>query len=183
MLENEENTVLIIIDVQKGFDDPIWGKRNNPNAENNIEKILTKWRLTKRPVIYIQHMSDSPDSPLFPGQVGNEYKDNVKPNENDKIFHKNVHSAFIGTNLEYYLRENNYTDLIITGITTNLCVATTARMAGNLGFNTYVVRDGTACFDTKDVDGNLISAEDIHRITLANLNGQFATIIKTKDIV
>ena len=180
---NLNNPVLILIDVQKGFDDPSWGKRNNPEAEQNIEKLVNKWRTDNKPIIYVQHMSDNPKSPLFPGQVGNEYKENVAPIGSEPLFHKNVHSAFIGTDLEEYLRSNNLDTLVITGITTNLCVATTARMAGNLGFKTYVVRDGTACFDTKDPDGELIPADLVHKVTLANLNGQFATIVKTSDLL
>ena len=182
MFTSDEKPVLILIDVQKGFDDPIWGSRNNPQAEENIAKLLQHWRSNNLPVVFVQHMSTTPGSPLAPGQEGNEYKDVVKP-LSEPIFHKQVHSAFIGTELEDYLRKNKFTTLVITGITTNLCVATTARMAGNLGFKTYVVNDGTACFDTKDVEGNLIPAETIHRVTLANLNGQFATIVPTNSLL
>ena len=177
-----ENPVLILIDVQKGFDDPIWGNRNNPNAENNIEKLLRYWRHHKLPVVFVQHMSTSPNSPLHPDKPGNAYKENVKP-EGEPIFHKTVHSAFIGTELEEFLRSHDYKTLVITGITTNYCVSTTTRMAGNLGFDTYVVSDGTACFDTKDIEGNLIPADNVQKVTLANLNGEVAAIVKTKDIL
>ena len=126
-----ENPVLILIDIQKGFDSPVWGHRNNPDAEQNIEKLLHHWRQNKLPIVFVQHMSTSPNSPLHPDNPGNEYKDNLKP-KGEPLFYKNVHSAFIGTDLEEYLRSNNFNTLVVTGITTNYCVATTSRMAGNL---------------------------------------------------
>ena len=146
----DEKTGLIIIDVQKGFDDPRWGKRNNENAEKNISLLLQHWRKSGKPVIHIQHMSKVPNSPLRPNQEGNDFKDIVKPldNKQEPVFQKTVNSGFIGTNLENYLHENNIKSVVITGLTTNHCVSTTARMAGNLGFTTFVVDDAPACFDT-----------------------------------
>ena len=183
-MENKfEESALIIIDVQKGFDFDYWGKRNNPNAEENIAKLIAKWRENNRKIIFVQHMSTNPKSTLYPGQVGNEYKEIVAPKENDVLFHKNVHSAFIGTNLEEYLRQNDINRVVITGIATNFCVSTTARMAGDLGFDTYVVNDGTACFDKKDFDGSVVEAATVHKVSLANLNQEFATIINTADLL
>ncbi len=183
-MENKfEDAALIIIDVQKGFDFDYWGKRNNPQAEENIAKLIANWRKNNRKIIFVQHMSNNPKSTLYPGQVGNDYKEIVAPNKDDVLFHKNVHSAFIGTKLEEYLRENKIQKVIITGIATNFCVSTTARMAGDLGFETYVVNDGTACFDKKDFDGSIIPAETVHKVSLANLNQEFATIVNTSDLV
>ncbi|WP_198038498.1 isochorismatase family protein [Photobacterium angustum] len=50
-----KNPALIIIDVQKGFDDPYWGRRNNPEAESNITLLLSKWREKELPIVHIQH--------------------------------------------------------------------------------------------------------------------------------
>ena len=83
-----QNTVLLIIDVQKGFDETFWGKRNNPNAEENIAKLLITWRETNRPVIHIQHLSLLPDSPLRSGYSGSEIKDIVKPQTENYCFKK-----------------------------------------------------------------------------------------------
>ena len=184
-MENKfDKSALIIIDVQKGFDfEDYWGKRNNPQAEENIAKLIAAWREKNRKIIFIQHMSNNPKSTLFVGQVGNEYKDIVAPTENDVLFHKNVHSAFIGTNLEEYLRQNDINRVVITGIATNFCVSTTARMAGDLGFETYVVNDGTACFNKKDYDGSVVEADVVHKVSLANLSQEFATIINTADLL
>ena len=180
---NLEKSALIIIDVQKGFDFDYWGRRNNPKAEENIAKLIQYWRNEGRKIVFVQHMSTNPKSTLYPGQIGNDYKEIVFPREDDILFHKNVHSAFIGTRLEEYLRENDIKQVVITGIATNFCVSTTARMAGDMGFETYVVNDGTACFDKKDIDGDLIPAELVHKVTLANLNEEFATVVNTSDLI
>jgi nicotinamidase-related amidase len=175
--------VLLLIDVQKGFDSPIWGKRNNPEAESNMSKLLTLWRQTFRPVIHIQHMSIEPDSPLSPGQPGNEFKDIALPFEGEHIEQKTVNSAFIGTNLEQYLRQRLYNTIVIVGLTTDHCVSTSTRMAGNLGFKTFVVADAAATFDRRAYDNQLFEAEKVHAVALASLHKEFATVIRTAAII
>ena len=174
---------LLLVDVQIGFDDPKWGERNNPDAENNIALLLKLWRFKKWPVIHIQHCSTDADSPLRPDRPGNQFKEIVLPEQNEKIFQKTVHSAFIGTNLENHLKDNHITTVVIVGLTTNHCVSTTARMSGNLGFSTFVVSDATATFDRVGPDGKTYDAELIHNTSLANLHGEFAHIITTHEII
>jgi nicotinamidase-related amidase len=178
-----QNAVLLIIDVQKGFDDPVWGIRNNPKAEENIEKLLNGWRKSHRPVFHVQHLSIQPGSPLASGLPGCAIKEAVKPAEGEPVFQKHVNSAFIGTNLEEQLRERGFDNIVIVGLTTPHCVSTTTRMAGNLGFNTYVVSDATAAFDMIGPDGHRYPASQIHAVSLATLHGEFATVIETKDLL
>ena len=178
-----KNSALVIIDVQDGFDEPGWGNRNNPNAESNMGRLLEAWRESDRPVIYIQHHSVNPDSPLHPSHLGNAIREIVKPLPDELIFAKSVNSAFIGTNLEKDLREKNIDTLVMIGLTTNYCVSTSVRMAGNLGFNTYVVADATAAFDTVDHNGKVHAAEEIHTVSLANLHDEFATVLDTEAVL
>lgn len=178
-----KNAALLIIDVQKGFDDPKWGKRNNLSAEKNMAKILNAWRKTKRPVFHVKNDSTEPNSPLRPNLIGNHIKDIVKPNKNEPLITKNVNSAFIGTQLEKNLRKKGIETLIIVGLTTDHCVSTTARMAGNLGFNVYVISDATATFDRKGFDGKYYSPEKMHTIALVSLQNEFATVIDTKSLL
>ena len=177
-----QDAVLLLIDVQDGMDDPAWGERNNLEAETNMARLLTAWRETGRPVFHVQHMSVMPNSPLRPEQPGNAIKAIVKPQAGEPLFQKTVNSAFIGTDLEVRLREQGLNTLVVVGLTTQHCVSTTTRMAGNLGFETYLVSDGTAAFELTR-NGRRFSAEEIHDTALAMLDGEFATVVDTHTIL
>ena len=127
-------TALLLIDVQEGLDDPRLGPRNNPDAEANMARLLADWRAHKRPIFHVQHMSTEPESPLRPELPGNAIKAIVAPQGDEALIRKNVNSAFIGTDLEARLRAAGIDTLVIVGLTTDHCVSTTTRMAGNLGF-------------------------------------------------
>lgn len=172
---------LLLVDVQQGFDDPGWGARNNPDAERNIARLLEAWRAAAWPVLHVQHVSAEPGSVLGPGRPGVEPKPEAMPAATEPLFQKNVNSAFIGTNLESQLRERGIEALVIVGLTTDHCVSTTARMAGNLGFETFVVGDATASFDRVAHDGRRFGAADVHAISLASLHGEFATVLGTDE--
>lgn len=176
-------TTLIVIDVQQGFDDPKWGRRNNPDAELQIGRLLARWRETGRPVINIQHHSIEADSPLRPGQSGFDFKPVAEPHPGEPILQKTVNSAFIGTDLEARLRRTATERVVIVGLTTNHCVETTTRMAGNLGFRPILVSDATATFDRTGPDGRMWSAEDIQAMTLSNLHQEFAEIATTWQVL
>jgi len=177
------NAALLVIDVQQGFDDPRWGKRNNPEAEVKIAALLTAWRRTHRPVIHVQHMSREPDSPLRPDRPGNAFKPEAVPQPGEPVFQKAVNSAFIGTALEAHLRARQVDTVVLVGLTTDHCVSTTTRMAANLGFTAIVVSDATATFERTGPDGNHHSAEQMHRVGLASLHGEFATIRGTTEVL
>ena len=176
-------TALLIIDVQKGLDDPYYGTRCNPEAEDNMHRILNAWRQHERPVIHVQHLSVNPASPLYPDKPGCTIKDEVLPEQGEPLFQKIVNSAFIGTNLDKFLKENGIQQLLIMGLTTEHCVSTSVRMAANLGFVVYVVDDATAAFDCVDHTGTYHKAADVHAISLATLNGEFATVLSTDEVL
>ncbi len=178
-----KKVTLLVIDVQKGFDDPSWGKRNNPDTESNIALLLSKWHKKGLPIVHIQHCSVEPNSPLRSDLPGNEFKDEAQPLPGEKQFSKTVNSAFIGTDLEEYLRDHDITSLVVVGLTTDHCVSTSIRMAGNLGFNVTLVSDATATFDRKGHDGTPYSADDVHKIHLASLNGEFCVVRSTDEVL
>ena len=176
-------TTLLLVDLQRGFDDPRWGRRNNPCLEDRAAALLRQWRAARRPIVHVRHMSSEPSSPLRPGQPGNEPKPETAPLAGEAVIEKRVNSAFIGTSLEADLRRAGCCGLVIVGLTTNHCVSTTARMAGNLGFATWVVSDATAAFDRVGPDGVAHRAEDIHAIALSDLHGEFATVVDTRAVM
>lgn len=177
-----QNTALLIIDVQKGFDEPYWGRRNNPHMEHRILELLSAWRSADRLVVHAKHMSENSQSPLRPGQPGNEFKNGFAPLPNEPVVEKRVNSCFIGTSLETSLRERGIDGVVIVGLTTNHCVSTTVRMASNLGFKTWLVSDATATFDRTSPDGILYRAEEMHAMTLCDLHGEFAVVVTTEMI-
>ncbi|WP_442853222.1 cysteine hydrolase family protein [Bacillus sp. EB01] len=175
---------LLILDVQNGFDDTYWGERNNPQAEENIYRLLTEWRKRKGIIIYSQHLSLLPHSPLnYKDAKKVRIKDVVSPKEGEEVFTKNVNSAFIGTPLESFLKEKQVKSLIITGLSTQHCVSTTVRMAGNLGYSNFLVSDATAAFEITDHKNKRHMPEVVHELELAALHKEFATIVTTNQVL
>lgn len=177
------NTGLLVIDLQLGFDDARWGPRNNPDAERNMVRLLAAWRQAKMPVLHVHHDSASPDGVFRSGTPGNLARPETAPLGGEAVFRKTVNSAFIGTGLEAHLRQGGVNGLVIVGLTTNHCVSTTARMAGNLGFETFVVSDATATFARAAADGRMRDAEEVHQAALGDLAGEFATIVGSDAVL
>jgi nicotinamidase-related amidase len=183
MSELPQTAALIVIDVQEAFLDPRWGERNNPEAEGNIARLLAAWRASGRPVRHIVHDSEEADSLLRPDSPGNAIQAAAAPQDDEPIYRKHVNSGFIGTDLEKDLRQNGIDTVVIAGLTTNHCVSTTARMAGNLGFTTYVVSDATAAFARLTVGGRLRAAREVHEGALSDLHEEFATVVDTAEVL
>ncbi|WP_343705790.1 cysteine hydrolase family protein [Flavobacterium sp.] len=178
------NPALILIDIQKGFHNVAYwgGDRNNVTAEEKAGELLEIWRSKNLPIFHVQHCSSNPNSILNETNPGNEFQDVVKPLEGEIIIKKNVNSAFIGTNLKELLDNTKITNLVIVGLTTDHCVSTTTRMAGNFGYNVYLVSDATATFNKKGLNGEEFSAELIHQTALASLNEEFAQVVDSEFI-
>lgn len=183
LLLEPRSTTLLIIDLQRGFEDPRWGRRNNPFLEQSAAELLRAWRSAGRAVVHVRHMSTDPSSPLRPGQPGNDFRPETAPKAGEAVIEKRVNSAFIGTSLDADLRNAGCSGLVIMGLTTNHCVSTTARMAGNLGFDTWVVSDATAAFDRVGPSGIRHPAEDVHAMALSDLHGEFATVVDTNAVI
>jgi len=183
MHPNSEEVALLIIDVQIGLDEPRLGRRNNPHAEANMARLLALWRRRGRPIFHIQHMSTEPDSPLRPELPGNAIKPVVAPRAGETLVQKRTNSAFVGTDLDARLRAAAVDGLVLVGLTTDHCVSTTARMASDLGFQTFVVADATAAHEYRSYDGSHHHAETVHESALAHLHREFATILTTEQVL
>ena len=178
-----QSTALILIDVQQAFLDPRWGERNNRDAESNIAQLLSEWRKSGRPVRHVVHDSVEANSLLRPESPGNAIQAVATPKATEPVYRKHVNSAFIGTSLEKDLRQDGIDTLVLVGLTTNHCVSTSARMAGNLGFTTFVVSDATATFARAALDGTVRSADAVHSAALSDLHQEFATVVDTAEIL
>ncbi|RYY97180.1 MAG: cysteine hydrolase [Chitinophagaceae bacterium] len=180
-----EHTALLLVDIQQGFDDiAYWGgARNNPGAEANAARLLEVWRLRGWPLFHIQHCSVNPASRLAPGHPGNAFKPEVRPEPGEPVIQKTVNSAFIGTGLKGQLEAAGIRQVLIAGLTTDHCVSTTTRMAGNYGFETILVADACATFDKTGHDGQRYPAQLVHDTALASLHGEFATVLGTDRLL
>jgi nicotinamidase-related amidase len=180
----KKNPALLLVDIQKAFLEKDYPGliRNNENAEFICGKILKKWRTLDLPIIHVRHSSTNPESKLHKSRPGFEFNDYVTPLETEMVLTKEVNSAFIGTNLENILIKSHIDTLVIVGMTTNHCISTTVRMSGNLGFDTYLISDSTACYNTKGMNGEIIPCNTIYNSALASLQEEFATVIDSKEL-
>lgn len=174
---------LLIIDMQRGMHSPAAGKRNNPQAEANIARLLESWRAARATVVHVRHSSRTSGSPFRPGQPGAEFQEELRPQDGEHVIEKEVPDAFIRTGLEAWLRERDIDELVIVGVSTNNSVEATARTSGNLGFRTRVVADGTFAFDKRDYSGIARTAGEVHAMSLANLEGEYASIVDTEAVL
>jgi nicotinamidase-related amidase len=169
--------------VQRAIDDPSWGRRNNPDAEANIERLLAHWRAGGQPVIHVQHVSREPASTFRPGQPGVDFKPATAPRPGEPVVIKHTPSAFAGTELGALLEGQGIRALVVVGFITNNSVETTVRVAATLGFAVKVITDATATFDRRDLEGRLWRAEEVHALSLSNLSGEYAAIASTDDVL
>jgi nicotinamidase-related amidase len=176
-------TALIIIDMQKGMQSSTLPPRNNPQAEDNIARLLAAWRDKGQPVVCVRHISRSPTSVFAPGQSGAEFQERFTPLPHEHVVEKNVPDAFINTGLERWLHARAIRHVVIAGVSTNNSVEATARTAGNLGFSAIVVADAAFTFEKQDFGGTLRSAEDVHLMALANLHGEYAEVRSTDEVL
>ena len=179
-------TALVVVDVQRAFADldhfSPTGRRDNPDCEANVGRLIEAWRERGEPVVFVRHDSVEPGSPLAPGTPGNEFQD-VVTGDPDLLVSKSVNSSFLGTpDLAAWLRGEGIDRIALCGIQTNHCVETTARMGANLGFEVLFVRDACHTFDRASFDGEIVSAQELTRATLASLHDEFATIVRTEDV-
>lgn len=177
------HAALVVVDAQQGFDDPSWGARNNADCDRNIAALASAWAEHGRPLVYVRHDSTNPDSPLAAGSPGNRLREYLTA-EPDLLVSKSVNSGFHGDpDLDAWLTGQRIHRIVVCGITTNHCCETTARVGGNLGYDVLFVLDATHTFDRLAPDGSTVTADDLARVTATNLHGEFATVVRTADLL
>ena len=182
-MEWPDSAALLVIDVQRAIDHPSWGERNNPQAEAHIAALLAAWRASGRPIYHVRHDSTEAESTYRPGQPGHEFKTEALPLPGEAVIAKRTNSAFIGTGLEATFRAAGVTTVVVAGVITNNSVEATVRMAGNLGFATFLVEDACFTFGRRDWAGIWRTADEVHAMSLANLDGEYARVVTTAEVL
>jgi nicotinamidase-related amidase len=177
------DTVLLPIDLQQAIDDPRWGPRNNPGAEERIAALLAAWRVASMPIVHVRHDSVDPASPYRTGQPLHAFKPVAEPRDGEIVVAKSSGSAFVGTTLEGLLTAAGQTTLVVCGVLTHNSVATTVRHAGCLGYRVFVAADACWAVDMKGREGRHWPAADVHEQTLAALSGEYAVIADAAECI
>lgn len=162
---------LVLIDLQKAIDDPWWGERNHPEAEARAQRLLKLWRHAQWPLYHIRHDSREPRSTYRPGQPLHAFKPETAPQAGEEVLGKTTCSAFASTDLAERLRRRGVSRVYVCGVTTNNSVEATVRAGGDLGLEMYLAED--ACFTFAK---GRWTAQDVHEMSLANLDGEYCTV-------
>ena len=181
----KKSPILICIDLQMGFlEEEYWGGgRNNKDAEIICSTIIKRWREIGLEVIHVRHSSTNPESKLHKDNEGFQFNPITMPLDDEIVITKSVNSGFIGTNLKEVIDSKDGDTLVLVGLTTDHCVSTTTRMAGNYLYDTYLISDATATFNKVGSNGEQFSSELIHATALASLNGEFASVIDSNHLL
>lgn len=178
-------TALLVIDVQMALahDDANGAARSCHQAEQNIATLMTAFCQRGDAVIHVHHIGLDPEDPFHSDAPGAAVQPIAAPIDDEAIYIKHVSSAFIGTSLEADLKSAGVERVVTCGATANHCVETTTRMASNLGFETYYTADAVWAYAATGPDGVEHSAEQIHSVSMANLEGEFASVLPTEKIL
>lgn len=172
-----DSAALLVIDVQETFKAlPRWQHRNNPAFETNVSELIRAFRAANRPVFYFLH-SDSdpgwtPDSPNY------RLMNFLSPREGEALLHKTSRNGFTTTSLGRLLQQQGVRRIVVTGIQTEQCCETTARVGSDMGYDVDFVTDATLTFPLEDH-----STDAIVKATEHSLRGRFARIATTAEIV
>jgi nicotinamidase-related amidase len=169
----EKLTALLIIDIQDFYFPGGAMPLVRPEAASlNAARILEKFREEGRPVIHVGHNAKN--------KMG--FHEAVAPKSGEKVFYKDEVSAFNGTDLLSYLKEQKVQRLVIVGMQTHMCVEAAVRAAYDLGFECILVEDACATRNLKYKDRE-IRAEDVHAATLSTLDRTYSVVVDTETFL
>ena len=119
------SATLLLIDIQKAMDDPIYSNQGQPDAVSNAAGLLDHWRSLGNPIVHIRQDSMDPASPYAPDKPSHDFKEEVAPLDHETVVEKRTNNAFIGTDLMQVLEEIGSSDLVICGVHLQDCVEST----------------------------------------------------------
>jgi len=175
------DTALLVIDVQRSFEHmPFWNPRDVPAWQERQRALIDSARTHGWPVVFVRHSGRA--GPFLPSSGHVTLMDFVDRREDEPVFDKRVHNALTDSGLESWLRERGLTRLLISGLRTEQCCETTARVASDLGFDVEFVLDATLTFDMPHpLDGTVVDAASIRSHTALVLAERFARITNVAD--
>jgi nicotinamidase-related amidase len=169
--------------MQKAFDAAPYTRRANLRLDENGRALLAAWRERGWPIIHVRHDSIDPQSPLRAGLPGHAMRPGFESVGGEALVAKSVNAAFIGTDLDLRLRRLGARSVVVFGLTTDMCVSTTARVGANLGYVITVVGDACDCFGQAAPNGRWFDADTMQAAHLATLAAEFARVVDTADLL
>ncbi len=178
-------TALLVIDVQMALahDDAAGADRSCPQANENITGLLTAFRERGEKIVHIHHHGVDEDDPFHPDAPGAAVQPFAAPIDDEPVIIKKASSGFIDTSLDEDLRAAGVERLVLCGATANHCVESTTRHAAGLGFDALYAQDAVWAYGVTGPDGAEHSGEQVHSVTLSTVQGEFATVLPTAEIL
>ena len=178
-------TALLVIDVQMALahEDASGTERSCREAEVNIAALLEKFRSSGDTVIHIHHHGTESDDPFHPDAPGSAVQPVAAPLPGEAVVIKTGSSGFVGTRLQTILRETGVERVVLCGATANHCVESTTRSAADLGYHPIYASDAVWTYGITGPDGISHSADQIHSVSMATLEGEIAAVKSAKDIL
>jgi nicotinamidase-related amidase len=175
---------LLVIDVQESFRQrPSWEEVSNPDIVDDVGGLVKQARETGTQVIWMLHSEPDDDDVFNPANGHVRLMDGLVAEPDEPVLTKTSANCFTTTNLGQILTTNAITELVITGIQTEQCCETTARLAGDLGYAVTFVTDATATFPIVRPDtGDVLGTDEVIARTEFALAGRFATIASRDEV-
>ncbi|KAI8306061.1 putative isochorismatase family protein YddQ [Colletotrichum sp. SAR11_240] len=171
------DSVLVIIDAQNEYANGKLAVSGVEASRAKIASLLENYRVAKAPVIHVVHEVPA-DAPIFtPGTDLAEEFSELKPLEGESVVTKHFPGSFTGTNLEDLLKATGRNKVVLTGYMAHVCISTTARQASEKGWDVIVVEDAVG---DRNIPGT--GAEELTKVSLAEIADAFGTVIKSTDI-
>jgi nicotinamidase-related amidase len=168
---------LVVIDVQVGmFADPSFQPHDGEAIVGRIAELIGQARAAEVPIFFIQHDGGA-HGPLKADGPGFPFREELTPEPGDDVTVKRRSSAFSGAGLDSKLRQAGIDELVVTGLQSEYCVASTVRGAVERGYKVSLVRDAHSTFDRRAA-----RAEQIIAMQNEILGGGFATLISASDV-
>lgn len=175
---------LIIIDIQNDyFPGGNCELVGSMEAAAKARQLIDAFRSRGSHVIFIQHISLKPGATFFlPDTPGAKIHESVYPNPGEIVFQKNYPNSFRNTQLLEFLAERQLRKLYICGMMTHMCIDATTRAAFDFAFDCTVASDACAT-KALSINDKTVSAENVHLAFLAALNGTYAKVQSTDEII